>query len=127
MNYANIAEMAKQNSNFRTVLWTGEHSQLVLMSIQPGEDIGMEVHHVDQVLVFVEGEAKAYLDGNESEVKAGDLFIVPAGKEHNFTNTGSSALKLYTLYAPAEHADGTVHVTRAEAMEAEALEHGHHE
>ncbi len=123
MQYKHIEQLALENENFRKVLFTNKHSQVVLMSIKPGEDIGLEVHQVDQILVFVQGTGIALVNGEEKQISAGDLVDVPSGTQHNFTNTGSEDLKLYTVYAPAEHADGTVHKTRAEAVEAEAHEH----
>jgi mannose-6-phosphate isomerase-like protein (cupin superfamily) len=96
----------------------------VVMSIPPGGDIGDEVHEdVDQVLVFVRGEGEAILDGQSSEVSAGRLVHVPAGTRHNFVNTGEIDLRLYTIYAPPEHAPGTIHRTKAEADAAHAAEH----
>jgi len=120
MQYQNIEQQAKDNDNFRKVIFTNTHSQLVLMSILPGEDIGAEVHHVDQILFFISGQGTAIVNGDEKHVGAGDVVDVPAGAEHNFINTGTEALKLYTVYAPAEHPDGTIHRTKAEA---EAAEH----
>ena len=119
MQYSNIADKAKDNAYFRKVLFTNSHSQVVLMSIKPGEDIGLETHDVDQVLYFVAGDATAKVGGEEHAVHAGDLVDVPAGTEHNFTNTGSEDLKLFTVYSPPEHEDGTIHETKAEAMAAE--------
>ena len=96
------------------------------MTIQPGDDIGLETHeHNDQILSFVSGVGKAEVAGETREVKQGDIVVVPAGVEHNFTNTGPNPLVLYTVYGPPEHDDGTVHGTKAEADEAEAAEHGH--
>jgi mannose-6-phosphate isomerase-like protein (cupin superfamily) len=116
-----IVERAKANTFFREVLSTGPHSQVVVMSIPPGGDIGEEVHDdVDQVLVFVEGEGRATLDGEASGVSAGRLVHVPAGTRHNFVNTGGSDLRLYTVYAPPEHQPGTIHTTKAEADAAHA-------
>lgn len=123
MQYKNIEQQALDNENFRKVVFTNSHSQLVLMSILPGEDIGQEVHQVDQILFFVKGSGKAIVNGEEKEIGAGDVVDVPAGAEHNFINTGTESMKLYTVYAPAEHPDGTVHVTKAEAEAAEAKEH----
>lgn len=122
--HVNIHDAALRNEDFRRVLHTTELTQIVLMTIQPGEDIGQEVHDLDQVLVFVEGSGESVLDGKRSPVRAGDLVVVPAGAEHNFINTGTVPLRLYTVYAPPEHAPGTVHVTRTDAERAEALEHG---
>jgi mannose-6-phosphate isomerase-like protein (cupin superfamily) len=111
-----INELTKANDAFRHVLRTGDKMQLVLMTIPPGKSIGGEVHEGhDQVLVFVEGKAKAKIGETESEVGPGELAFVPSGAFHNFENTGESPLKLYTFYAPPEHEAGTEHETRAEA------------
>lgn len=115
-----IIERAKQNTFFREVLATGPHSQVVVMSIVPDGEIGEEVHaDVDQVLVFVTGEGTAILDGERNGVGPGRLVHVPAGTRHNFINNGETDLRLYTIYAPPEHAPGTIHRTRAEADAAE--------
>ncbi len=117
MSYiASILKLAKENENFRTVLYTGQKSQLVLMAIPVGGDIGEEVHHyVEQVITLVEGEALSVLDGVKREVFAGDIVVVPPGTMHNFINNGTGTLKLYTIYAPANHIDGRIHVTKADA------------
>jgi mannose-6-phosphate isomerase-like protein (cupin superfamily) len=120
-----IIEAARQNTDFRRELYTTAQSQLVLMSVLPGDDIGLETHDLDQVLVFVSGTGKSLIGGRERQIGAGDVAVVPAGTAHNFINTGSEPLKLFTVYAPPEHAAGTVHRTKAEAERAEALEHGH--
>lgn len=115
-----IVTLVKKNEYFRQEVVTGTHSQVVLMSIPPGGEIGEEIHpDVDQVLVFVSGEGKAILNGEQSLVAANSLCFVPAGTTHNFINTGTSDLKLYTVYAPPEHAPGTVHQAKAEADAAE--------
>lgn len=115
-----IETLGKTNENFRQVLYTGKHSQLVLMSLLPGEEIGEEVHEdVDQFLRVDQGEGKAVIDGIEHELKDGFAVLVPEGAKHNIINTGSVPMKLYTLYAPAHHKDGTVHRTKAEAEGAE--------
>ncbi len=115
-----IATEAARFDNFRTVLNTGEHTQVVAMTLQPGEDIGAEVHpDNDQVLIFSEGTARAEVAGDRQEVTAGDLVVVPAGTEHNFTNTGSGVLRLLTIYGPPDHAPDTVHRTKAEGEAAE--------
>lgn len=112
----NIEKLAQENNNFRQVVYTAEHCQLVLMSLQPDEEIGLEVHDGDQFLRFESGEGKAILDGAEHLLKDGDVVIVPAGTRHNIINTSaSSPLKLYTIYAPPHHKDKTVHATRQEA------------
>jgi mannose-6-phosphate isomerase-like protein (cupin superfamily) len=111
-----IIARARQNTFFRVVVSTGPHAQVVVMSIPPGGAIGDEVHaHVDQVLVLVEGEAVAILDGKRTTLGPGRLVHVPAGTRHNILNPGSTDLKLYTVYAPPQHAPGTVHRTKAEA------------
>jgi mannose-6-phosphate isomerase-like protein (cupin superfamily) len=115
----NIRELAKSNTDFRREILTNEHSQLVLMSIEPGEDIGEETHDVDQVLVFVKGSGEAVLNGQRSAVSKHSLVVVPAGTRHNFINTGKEPLKLFTIYSPPEEAPGTVHRTKAEAEAAE--------
>jgi mannose-6-phosphate isomerase-like protein (cupin superfamily) len=119
MEQFTIATVAEKSPDFRRVLWTGEHSQLVIMTIPPGGDIGEEVHEVDQILTFVSGTAEARVAGETRPVEPGDLVAVPAGTRHNFINTGSNPLVLYTVYGPPEHADGAVHRTKEEA---EALE-----
>jgi mannose-6-phosphate isomerase-like protein (cupin superfamily) len=111
-----ILARAKRNPFFREVVSTGPHLQVVVMSIPPAGEIGEEVHDdVDQVLVFVEGEGVAVLDGRRTQLAPGRLVHVPAGLRHNFVNEGATDLKLYTVYAPPEHADGTIHRTKAEA------------
>ena len=111
----NIFELAKQNAFFRQEVATGEHSQVVLMSIPPAGEIGMEVHKVDQILVFVEGNGETILDGETSPIGAGSLVFVPAGTNHNFINTGATDLKLFTVYSPPQHKPGTIHKTKVEA------------
>jgi len=116
-----IVKKALANKYFRQVLSTGPHSQVVVMSIPPGGDIGEETHDdVDQILAFVQGEGKAVLDGKKSALGVGRLVHVPAGTRHNFINTGKVDLRLYTVYAPPQHKPGTVHKTKAEADAAEA-------
>ncbi len=111
-----IVAAAKANAFFRQVLSTGANAQVVVMSIPPGGEIGEETHeHVDQVLAFVQGEGVATLDGQESPVGPDRLVHVPAGTRHNFVNSGSGDLRLYTVYAPPQHAPGTIHRTKAEA------------
>ena len=116
-----IIEATKKNTYFRQVLSTGRNAQVVVMSIPPGGEIGEEVHeHVDQVLAFVAGEGAAIMDGVESHVGPDHLVHVPAGVRHNVVNRGSFPLRLYTVYAPPQHADGTIHRTKAEAEADEA-------
>jgi mannose-6-phosphate isomerase-like protein (cupin superfamily) len=120
MQYKDIYKLSLANNNFRQVLFTNTHSQVVLMSLLPGEEIGMETHAAaDQVLFFTHGVGKTVVAGEERELRAGDLVDVPAGTAHNFTNTGQEPLKLFTVYAPPQHKDGTVHATKAEADAAE--------
>jgi mannose-6-phosphate isomerase-like protein (cupin superfamily) len=114
-----IVQAARANSFFRQEILTNTHSQIVLMSVEPGDEIGEEVHEVDQLLVFVEGAGVAVLNGERSAVKANSLVAVPAGTRHNFLNTGNAPLKLFTIYSPPEEAPGTVHRTKAEALAAE--------
>jgi mannose-6-phosphate isomerase-like protein (cupin superfamily) len=115
----NAFELARQNEAFRRTLETGEHAQLVVMTIQTGEEIGEETHEGDQLLLIVDGEGEAIIEGRSSPVGPGDYVFVPAGTLHNFVNTGSEPLRLLTVYAPPEHPDGTVHQTKAEADAAE--------
>lgn len=111
-----IVRLAKENDDFRKVIWTGEQCQLVLMAIPEGEEIGGEVHEGhDQLLYFVDGEGLARIGEREEAVKAGDVSIVPSGTWHNFKNTGSGMLRLYTTYSPPEHEPGTEHESKADA------------
>jgi mannose-6-phosphate isomerase-like protein (cupin superfamily) len=114
---ANIEKDTLENTNFRKVLYTGKHSQLVLMALKPNEEIGMEVHpENDQFFRFEQGMGKVIIDGNEYEVKDGSAIVVPAGAEHNVINTSDSEdLKLYTIYSPAHHKDQIVRATKEEA------------
>lgn len=120
----NIEEKTLQNEYFREVLFTGAHSQLVVMSLLPGEEIGREVHEtVDQFLRIEGGEGKAILNGEESVIGDGSAIVVPAGTEHNIVNTSQDKkMKLYTIYSPAEHRDKTIHKTKTEAL-ADAEDH----
>ena len=113
----NIEELTLANDNFRKVVYTGQHAQLVLMSLLPSEDIGMETHPTtDQFLRVEKGEGKVIMNGEEQLIKDGSAFIVPAGTEHNVINTSSeNPLKLYTVYSPSHHKDGTVHKTKQDA------------
>ena len=118
----NIEKITEGNINFRQVLFTGVHAQLVVMALLAGEDIGMEVHDtVDQFFRIEEGEGKVIMNGEETDFSPGFAIIVPAGTEHNVIAT--TPVKLYTLYSPPNHPAGTVHVTKEEAMAAEAEEH----
>ncbi|EKD80095.1 MAG: mannose-1-phosphate guanyltransferase [uncultured bacterium] len=120
----NIEELTKDNSNFRQVLYTGKYMQLVVMKLNVGEEIGMEVHPtVDQFFRIEVGQAKFIVNGEGTEVKEEGVFIVPAGSEHNVINTGTGKLRLYTIYAPPNHPEGTIHATKADAEVAEAAKH----
>ena len=113
---ANIEDLTLKNEDFRRVLYTGKNSQLVLMSIAVGEDIGEETHHLDQFLRFEKGQGKVVLDGVESAVEDGSAVVIPAGTKHNVINVGEEPLKLYSIYSPPEHKDGVVHHTKADAL-----------
>lgn len=121
----NIEEKTLTNTFFREVLFTGKYAQLVVMSLLPNEEIGMEIHNtVDQFFRVEKGQGKVVMNGEEHEIKDGSAIIVPAGTEHNIINTSASEeLKLYTIYSPPNHPEGTIHKTRAEAMAAEEEEH----
>jgi mannose-6-phosphate isomerase-like protein (cupin superfamily) len=114
----NIERETIANEDFRRVLFTGPNTQLVLMTLRPGEDIGLETHHGhDQFIRVEQGRGVVRLNGKESALEDGSAVVVPAGVEHNVVNTSDTApLRLYTLYSPPEHPDGTVHLTREEAM-----------
>lgn len=116
---SDIFSLARQNNFFRREILTNQHSQVVIMSLKPGEDIGEEVHDVDQILLFVEGNGEAILNGKHSSVTVHSLVVVPAGTRHNFINTGVSTLKLFTIYTPPEETPGTIHKTKAEALAAQ--------
>lgn len=120
--YGKIEELTLENSNFRKVLYSGKHSQLVLMSLKPSEEIGSEVHpDNDQFFRFEQGRGKVVIDGNEYEVGDGDAIVVPSGAEHNVINVSAEEeLKLYTIYSPAHHKDGIVRATKEEAETSEA-------
>lgn len=126
----NVEELTLQNENFRTTAWTGANLQMTLMTIQPGEDIGLEVHEDhDQFLRIEQGTARVEMGPTETELQTWDAeddfaIFVPAGVWHNLTNTGTDTLKLYSIYSPPEHAHGTIHETKAIADAAEAAEHG---
>lgn len=116
----NIEQEALENEDFRRVLYTAKHCQLVVMSIPAGSDIGAETHQLDQFIRVEEGEGKSILDGVERDLTDGSAVVIPAGTHHNIVNTSTSdALKLYTVYAPPNHKDGTVHHTKADAQKDE--------
>lgn len=123
--HTDIEKKSMENSYFREVLFTGPHSQLVVMALKPGEDIGLETHpDTDQFIRVESGQGKAILDEQEYTLQDGSALVIPAGAKHNVINTSSTEpLKLYTVYTPPEHPDGTVHKTKAEA---EAYEREHH-
>lgn len=112
----NIELLAQENEHFRKVLYTAKNSQLVLMSLEPQEEIGEEVHNLDQFIRIESGQGKTVVGGSEQEIEAGFIVLVPAGVRHNIINTSPDIpLKLYTLYAPPNHRDGVMHATKAEA------------
>lgn len=116
-----IADTARDNPDFRRVLWTGQHAQLVVMTVPAGGEIGDEIHEsTDQILTFVAGSGEADLDGHTHPIEAGDQCAVPAGARHNFRNTGDEPLILYTIYSPPEHAADGAYATKEEADDAEA-------
>ena len=123
--HTDIEKKSLENEFFREVLFTGPNSQLVVMALKPGEEIGVETHgDVDQFIRVEAGQGKAVLDREEYMLEDGSAVVIPAGTEHNVLNTSSTeTLKLYTIYTPPEHPDGTIHKTKAEA---EAYEHEHH-
>jgi len=122
--FDNIEQSTVDNTDFRRVLYTGANLQLVLMCLQPGEEIGTEVHpDIDQFFRVEQGRAKLLLDGVEHILEDDDIAIVPAGAEHNVINAGDEPLKIYTLYGPPEHRDGTVHATPAIAEEQHEADH----
>lgn len=115
---ADIRKAAKENDNFRDVIATATKSQLVLMSLRPGEEIGLEVHDGDQILYIVDGEGVAILDGQKNEIEKGSIVFVPAGVRHNVINGDRKAMKLFTIYAPPQHAAGVIEPTRDKSEEA---------
>lgn len=122
MHLKNLQQTAKDNTYFRNVLANAKFTQIVVMNINPGEDIGKETHpDNDQVLYLVSGRGIAYLNGIESEFNPGDCVLVSAGVEHNFTTVGDKAMKIITTYSPPHHPEGTIHKTKADAADAEGL------
>lgn len=114
--HTNIVKDTQENENFRKVLFTGAKSQLVVMTIPPGGEVGEETHrYVEQTLFFLSGSGEAILDGEKMPIVSGDVFVVTPGTKHNFLNTGTEALKIYTVYAPPNHIDGRIHATKADA------------
>lgn len=118
---ANIEKLTLENTNFRKVLYTGAHCQLVLMSLKPQEEIGMEVHaDNDQFFRFEQGQGVCIIEGHEYKLGDGSVIIVPAGAKHNIINTSDTeSLKMYTIYSPAHHRDGTIHATKQQAESSE--------
>lgn len=123
---ANIEELSLKNENFREVLYTDKKSQLVVMSLRGKEEIGEEVHDVDQFIRVEAGEGKAVLNDQSHDLRDGSVVIVPAGTKHNILNTSDKEMKLYTLYMPPHHKDGVIHATKAEA-EADTTDEYHGE
>ena len=123
--HTDIEKKTLENGYFREILFTGPHSQLVVMALKPGEEIGQETHpDTDQFIRVEAGEGRAILDGQEYRLADGSALVIPAGTEHNVINTSSTEpLKLYTVYTPPEHPDGTVHETKAEADTYEGEHH----
>lgn len=112
----NIEKASEENNNFRKVLYTAKNSQLVVMSLKPGEDIGEEIHNLDQFIRVEMGQGKAVLNGTESLISDGFAVVIPAGTKHNIINGPDSAMKLYTIYSPPNHRDDVVHQTKEEAL-----------
>ena len=113
-----IEKLTEENDNFRKVLYTGKHMQLVLMTLQPGEDIGLEVHEGhDQFFRIEDGKGEVVIDGTTTKIEDDDAVIVPGGAEHNVINTGNEPLRLYTIYSPPEHREGVLHPTKADETE----------
>ena len=113
----NIEKATAENADYRQVLYTAKNSQLVLMSLKVGEEIGEETHHLDQFIRVEEGKCKVILDGVESIMEKDYAVVIPAGTKHNVINIGETDLKLYSIYSPPEHKDGTIHKTKADATE----------
>lgn len=123
MHLKDLEKIAKENTTIRTVVANSKHTQVVVMNVRPGEDIGKETHtDNDQVLYLVSGKGTVQLDGVETEYNPGDCVLVPAGTEHNFTTVGENPMKIITTYSPPHHPEGTVHTTKADAEAAEAAE-----
>ena len=117
-----IEDRTEGNGDFRHVIYTGPHMQLVLMALEPGEEIGEEIHEgTDQFFRVEAGKGEVWIDGHETRIQSDTAIVIPAGTRHNIKNTGKKPLKMYTLYAPPQHEDGTVHHTKADADKAEAV------
>ncbi len=113
----NIEKETLENKDYRRVLYTSRYSQLVVMAIEPGEEIGMETHGLDQFIRIEQGKGKVVLDGVETEVEDDFAIVIPASTQHNIVNTGDEVMKLYTIYSPPEHKDGVVQATKADEYE----------
>lgn len=113
----NIEENTLKNTDYRRVLYTAKHSQLVLMSIDPGDEIGEEIHHLDQFIRIEQGNAKVILDDVSHDIVADYAVVIPAGTKHNVINIGDESLKLYTVYSPPEHRDGVIEHTKEDEVE----------
>lgn len=113
----NIEKATLENTDYRRVLYTAKNSQLVLMNIQAGDEIGEEIHHLDQFIRIEQGQARVTLDGVDHDVQDDFAIVIPAGTKHNVVNTGTQELKLYTVYSPPEHKDGLVEKTKADEIE----------
>jgi len=111
-----IEEITEKNNNFRQVLYTAKHSQLVVMSLKPGEEIGEETHELDQFIRLEKGKGRVVMDDAEKEIKEDYAVVIPAGVKHNIINDGDKEMKLYTIYSPPEHKDGVIHKTKEEAL-----------
>ena len=114
---ANIEKATLENTDYRRVLYTAKNSQLVLMNVQPGDEIGEETHQLDQFIRIEQGQARVTLDGVDHDVQDEFAIVIPAGTKHNVVNTGTEELKLYTVYSPPEHKDGIVEKTKADEIE----------
>ncbi len=113
----NIEKLTLENTDYRRVLYTAKNSQLVLMNIQPGDEIGEETHHLDQFIRLEQGSGKVILDDIEHDISDDFAVVIPAGTKHNVLNTGSDEMKLYSVYSPPEHKDGTIHQTKSDEKE----------
>lgn len=112
----NIEQKTLENTNFRQVLFTAKHSQLVVMSLKAGEEIGEETHTLDQFIKIEQGRGKAVLDSVDSQIEAGYAVVIPAGVKHNIINNSDGEMKIYTVYSPPEHKDGIIHITKQDAQ-----------
>lgn len=116
----NVIALDLNNYDYRQVIFTTDRTQLVLMNLKPGEEIGEEIHKADQIIVCVAGQGEAVLNGERSALSTGHVVVIPEGTKHNIINVGSNDLKIYTIYAPPQHQPGTIHKTKKEAEAEEA-------